>query len=200
MKYWFLLILGLIIIGYGFTMENEQPLFMMEINTGYSIGINQPNAIPIDIKIIYPYNRFGFTLEAGMAISDDIGYRLFLGPTFFVINNPKIRLPISIGYDINGINNNNILHGIGIISSFNYRLNNMFYFTVNLNINYAFNESYNEIVGYKDAAIGIDLNGNKIYAIGPNGNPILTTPIMEKRNNFGNYIHIRPTIGIGIQF
>jgi len=45
-----------------------------------------------------------------------------------------------------------------------------------------------------------DENGNKIYPIDKNGNPRLTTRVMENKNHFGNYIHIKPTISIGFQF
>jgi hypothetical protein len=108
-------------------------------------------------------------------------------------------VPVSLGLDVTGDRNNSYL-GIGGIVSFNYSIGKNMYVGVNVEINYDFNHPYEERVGYKDAAIGVDENGNKIYPMDPHGNPIKYTPVMENRNHIGNNIYIKPTIGIGWQF
>jgi hypothetical protein len=186
--------------NFTFGLENELPSVLFEINTGYSLGIDLPGAVPLEAKLVYPFNWFGFTIEGGALFFDDIGYHLLLGPTFFVINNVKMRLPITLGFNITGTNKNNSYYGIGGIASFNYVITKNMYFGINLEINYNFNNPYEEIAGYRDAAIGVDEEGNKIYPLGPGNQPIKFMPMMETKDHFGNYIHIKPTIGIGMQF
>jgi len=189
MKIKFFVVISLVFITNIFAQENETPAFLIELNTGYAIGINMPSSVPIEIKMVYPYNRFGFTIETGILLADNIGFHLFLGPTIFILNNPKIRIPVSLGFDIAILDKNKFYYGIGGIISFNYSLNKNIYCGFNLEINYNFNNPYNEIVGYKDAAIGMDENGNKIYPIDREGNPVLYMPILENRDHFGNNIY-----------
>jgi hypothetical protein len=107
-------------------------------------------------------------------------------------------LPFSLGFDLK-INDTPYL-GLGSILAFNYSLTKNIYLGINAEINYYINNPYEEITGHKDAAIGIDENGDKVYQIDGKGNPILTTPIIETKNHFGSYIHIKPTIAIGRQY
>ena len=118
-----------------FAQENEMPAFLIELNTGYAIGIDMPNSVPIEIKMVYPYTRFGFTVETGILLADDIGFHLFLGPTVFIVNNPKIRIPVSLGFDITVINKDKLFYGIGGIVSFNYSINKNIFCGFNLEIN-----------------------------------------------------------------
>jgi hypothetical protein len=201
MKHTLFIILALIFIGSGFSQENKTSDFLVELNSGYSIGINLPSAMPIELKLVYPFSRFGFTVEGGtfLLFEESPGYHIFFGPTFFVINNQKIRIPISLGVDITGYKNNLYL-GAGGIVSFNYSLSKYLYAGINIEVNYDFISPYDKIIGYKDAAIGVDEGGNKIYPIDSKGNPIKTTPITEKKYHFDNNIYLKPTIAIGMQF
>jgi hypothetical protein len=111
-----------------FGLENEIPSILIELNTGYSIGIHLSNSVPIELKLVYPFKLFGITLEVGSLLSNNIqAYHIFLGPTFFAINNQKIRIPISLGLDILGNRNKEIYFGIGGIGAFNYSLTKTIY-------------------------------------------------------------------------
>jgi hypothetical protein len=187
--------------GFTFGLEKEMPNVLIELNTGYAVGIELPNSVPIELKLVYPFTLFGFTLETGALLSDAVqSMHIFLGPTFFIINNSRIRVPISLGIDLVADNKNNSYFGIGGIVSFNYSITKNMFCGINIEINYDFSNPYEEIVGYKDATIGVDENGNKIYPVGPGGDPIYYTPVMENKNHIGNNFYIKPTIGIGIQF
>ncbi|MDR1956001.1 MAG: hypothetical protein LBQ30_04025 [Treponema sp.] len=180
---------------------NEIPSILLEINTGYSGGIDLPNSIPIEFKLVYPFKRFGFTLETGVLLSEDTnGFHIFMGPTIFFINNSKFRMPLSLGIDLLINHKSNFYAGIGGILSFNYVVSKNLYIGVNFELNYDLNNPYEEIVGYKDAAIGVDENGNKIYPMDNQGDPIKLYPIMENKDHIGNNIYIKPTICLGIQF
>ncbi|MDR2393930.1 MAG: hypothetical protein LBD93_07235 [Treponema sp.] len=195
------IILFFALAGFTFGSEEETPNVLIELNTGYAIGIELPNSVPIELKLVYLFTRFGCTLQAGSLLSDDIrAIHIFLGPTFFAINNPKIRIPISVGIDVLSSNKNDSYFGIGGIISLNYSITKNIFCGINIEMNYDFNNPYEETVGYKDASIGVDENGNKIYPIGPGGNPIYYTPIRENKNHIGNNFYIKPTVGIGMQF
>jgi hypothetical protein len=200
MKKFISIILFLLLIGSAFGSEDEMPSVLVELNTGYAFGIELPNSMPIELKLVYPFRRFGCTLEAGTIFSNDVqAIHIFIGPTFFAINNSQIRVPISLGLDVL-TNTNSSYFGVGGIVAFNYSIMKNIFIGINVEISYDFNHSYEETVGYRDAAIGVDENGNKIYPLGSGGNPIYYTPIMENKNHIGNNIYIKPTIGIGIQF
>jgi len=203
MKKIILIVLFIICINNLFSQESGKPGILIELNTGYAIGINLPNAVPVKIKLVYPFMHFGLTFEGGILFDEDNGSQLFFGPAFFIINNPRIRVPISLGLDLCTINKSNY-YGIGGIISFNYVFKKNMYFGANLSINYYLNNLYEEVTGYRDAAIGVVIgdDGNQyiLYPMDNNGNPIKIRPIMEKKNHFGNYIHIKPTVSIGFQF
>jgi hypothetical protein len=195
------IILFFVLTGSVFGVDEEIPSLLLEINTGYAFGIELPNSIPIELKLVYPFRRFGCTLEAGTLLSGDArAIHIFIGPTFFVINNPQIRMPISLGLDVLANYNKSSYFGIGGIVSFHYSITKNIFIGTNVEISYDFNHSYEETVGYSDAAIGVDENGNKIYPLGPGGNPIYYTPIRENKNHIENNFYIKPTIGVGIQF
>jgi hypothetical protein len=187
-----------------FSLDNDDPFMFIELNSGYAIGIDTDNAIPLELKLIYPYNRFGLTVELGALFSEEeTGFHFFIGPTFFIINTPKIRFPVSLGFDFMHLKT--VYYGIGGIASFNYSLTKNIYIGINAEINFYFNNRYEEIVriDQKDASIGIDpITGNKIYPMDKDGNPIYYsyTPIKENRDHYGAYFHIKPTITIGFQF
>ncbi|MDR3342539.1 MAG: hypothetical protein LBT14_07095 [Treponema sp.] len=150
-----------------FGLDNETPSVLIELNTGYAIGIELPHSVPIEFKLVYPFTLFGFTLEVGTELSKDEGsaFHILFGPTVFVINNSKMRIPITIGLDLLA-NKNNTYLGLGGIIGYNYSITKNIYLAINIEINYDFNNLYEETVGYKDAAIGVDEYGNKIYPIG----------------------------------
>jgi hypothetical protein len=190
MKKTIILIIYLTLVGYIFGLENETPSILVELNTGYAIGIDLPSSVPIEIKLVYPFTHFGLTLEAGPLISPDItGIHIFFGPTFFAINNAKIRLPISIGVDMNYKNDS--YFGVGGIIGFNYVLAKYLYVGINVEVNYDFSHPYNEKVGERDEYY-LDTNDGVVKN--------RTVPIMENKNHIENNIYIKPTVGIGIQF
>ncbi|MDR2446529.1 MAG: hypothetical protein LBD58_04455 [Treponema sp.] len=55
-----------------FALKNEAPSVLMELNTGYAFGVELPDAIPIELKLVYPFTRFGLTLESGVLLSDNL--------------------------------------------------------------------------------------------------------------------------------
>jgi hypothetical protein len=190
-----------------FGLENETPSFLMEVNTGFAAGIEMPGFVPAAIKFVYPYARFGFTMEAGGLFSNEKrAFNLFLGPAFFVVNNPKIRMPVSLGFNLLlGEGKKGTYYGIGGIFSVNYSLTRNIYAGINIGIDYNFDNPYEEVVriNRKDAAIGIDpTTGNKIYPVDKDGNPVYetNTPVKENRNHIGNYVYIKPTIAVGVQY
>jgi hypothetical protein len=204
MKKMFFILLFILSVSSIFSLDDEIPSVLIELNSGYAFGENVDNAIPIEFKLVYPYTRFGITVEGGTLLhSGSTGVHFFIGPTLFIINNPKIRFPISLGFDL--LAQNTIYYGLGGIISFNYSLTKNIYVGINTEVNYYFNTPYKEVVriDVNDASVGIDpITGNKIYPIDKDGNPIYYTytPIKENKNHFGTYIHIKPTMAIGIQF
>jgi len=155
MKKYILLILFAVCVTNAFSRDFiEEPAYLLELETGYAFGINLQNSVPIEIKMVYPIFRFGFTLESGILLGENIGFHFFLGPTFFIINNTRMRVPLSIGLDLCTINNN-LYYGLGGIISYHYVLHKNIYVGVNFSINYNINNPYEEIVGFKDAAIGV---------------------------------------------
>lgn len=193
-----LLIFGSVAV---FGLDNETPSVLIEANSGYAIGVNLPNAVPVELKLVYPFSRFGFTVELGPLFLHEkaVGYHTFFGPTLFMINNSKIRVSLSLGPDMMG-NKTKSYYGIGGLVSFNYSLTKNVYIGVNFEANYDFLTQEEEITGYEDAAIGVDENGNKVYPIDNHGNPVKLTPVTKNKNVIGNNIYIKPTIGIGWQF
>jgi hypothetical protein len=187
-----------------YSLDDELPTVLIELNSGYAFGKDLDSSMPIELKLVYPYTLFGFTVEFGPSLnSNSTGMHCFIGPTLFIINNPKIRLPISLGFDL--FYQNTIYYGLGSIISFNYSLTRNIYVGINTEINLHFNNPYEEVVRIdeKDASVGIDpITGNKIYPIDKNGDPIYYTytPIKETKDHFGSYMYIKPTIAIGIQF
>ena len=188
-----------------FGQEAETPSVLIELNTGYAFGINMDSSLPIELKMVYPYTRFGITIEGGALLHSDnkAGVHFFVGPTLFIINNPKIRLPISVGFDL--MVKNSTYFGLGGIVSFNYSLAKNLYLGINTEVNFYINHPYEEAVGIdtKDASIWTNpITGKKVYLTDKNGKNIevIYAERKEMKNHFGRYIHIKPTIAIGIQF
>lgn len=199
MKKSIFLFLFFIIACAVFAQENNLPVFMVEFNTGYAAGINLDNAIHLDAKITYPFQKFGFVLEAGSLFTPDKpSFHFFLGPMYFFINDKNWRVPLAIGFDL--VNGETLYLGLGSIISVHRRLTKHIYTGLNLRITYAFNNEYEEVTGYKDAAIGVDKNGDKIYPIGSDGTPVLLSPIRERKSHWGSYVYVKPSILIGLQF
>ncbi|MCL2181021.1 MAG: hypothetical protein FWB83_07825 [Treponema sp.] len=198
MKKFIIFSLFLIISHTAFSQNDTQPVFIIEANAGYSIGINTDSAIQFDVKFIYPYHRFGIILEVGgFFIPDNITFHCFLGPMYKIIDNNKWRLPVALGLEF--YQGKTLFYGIGGIISAHYLFSKHFYVGLNIGITYAFNNVYEEITGYRDASIGVDGSGNKVYPIGPGGAPILQTPIRERKDHYGNYFFIKPSFLIGVQ-
>jgi hypothetical protein len=81
----FLLILFAIISYIAFAQDNDLSKFMVEADVGYTIGINLESAMQIDVKLIYPYKRFGLVLEAGsMILSEKKAIHFFIAPLSFL--------------------------------------------------------------------------------------------------------------------
>jgi hypothetical protein len=172
-----------------FSQNNDLPAFMLELNTGYSVGINLDNAVQIDIKLIYSFERFGFAVEAGSLFSTDYSaFHLFLAPIYYFINADKWRLPLAVGLDF--INDKTSYIGIGGVIAIHYRLAKYIYTGFNIGITYAFNNIYDELTGYKTTVTNFDDGTSKTQ----------TTPIYESKNHYGNNFYIKPSLVIGLQF
>ena len=166
---------------------------MSKANAGYAIGINLDNATQIDLKIMYPYQRFGFALEAGTILTPNkASTHVFLGPMIFFINNENWRVPLALGFDL--IHGKTLYYGVGGFLSVHRRLVNHFYAGLNLGITYAFNNVYDELTGYQNKKeIVDDGTGNAVFVD-------RTVPIFERKNHYGSYIYFRPSFLIGLQF
>jgi hypothetical protein len=175
-----------------FGQETERPIVMYEAGSGYNIGINMDGAIPLEIRMTIPFDDFGFILAGGVDFAENNGGHGFIGGTYFIFNNDKVRLPISLGFSISGNQRDSYL-GISGLVSYHYVLAKDIYIGFNVEINYNFNHRYTDIIGNGE---GMATNGVDGW-----GNPITTfpSPKAEVVDHWGNYINIRPTICIGYQ-
>jgi len=177
----------------GYIFAENLPAFMVETNVGYAVGVNLNNAMQIDTRLYYSFERFGFAIEAGSLFTTDYSvFHLFLGPMYYFINNEKWRLPIILGFDF--MKNETDYLGAGAVIALHYRFTKYFYTGVNLGITYAFDNIYDEITGYKTEAY--------TYIDG-SGNPQLgkrNVPVMESKHHYGNNFYFKPSLVIGLQF
>ena len=169
---------------------------MAEVNAGYSIGINLDSAIEINIKAIYPlqtFQKFGLILEAGGLLTpDEFTFHLFAAPYYTIINNENWRVPIALGFEL--YHGKSLYYGIGGNISLHRRLTKNIYVGVNLGLTYAFDNIYNEFIGYDiKKEIIDDGTGNAMFADRP-------VPVYERKNHYGSYIYIKPSLTIGFQF
>jgi len=190
-KKFFILLLIFINISL-FGQDTEEVYFMLEMGSGYNIGINMDSSVPLEFRMIMPIVNFGFLLSGGIDYATNNGWQLFIGGTYFAISKENMRLPISIGFSYSENNKNSYL-GIGGIVSYHFVFSRYLYLGFGLALNYNFRNLYNEIVGNGK---GLPQNG-----IDNKGNTITTfpTPKTEIINHWGDYINIRPTISIGYQ-
>ena len=176
-----------------FSQSNNLLSFMIETNVGYAIGINLDNAVLVDAKIMYPVERFGVALEAGSIFTpDEASFRFFIGPMLFLINNENWRVPIVLGFDL--FHGETLYYGIGGFVSVHRRLTKHIYAGINLGITYAWNNVYDVLTGYETKKEVVDDGtGNAVFVD-------RQVPVFESKNHRGNYIYIRPSIAIGLQF
>lgn len=169
--------------------SDDLPAFMVELNAGYSLGINLNNATQADIRLYYSFEKFGFTIEAGGLFSTDYSaFHLFLAPIYYFINNDKWRLPLAVGLDF--INDKTYFIGIGSFIAIHYRLTKYIYTGFNLGVTYAFNNIYEELTGYKKTITNFDDGTSKTQ----------TTPIYEIKDHYVNNFYFKPSLIIGLQF
>ena len=175
-----------------FTQENI-PTFMFETNVGYAVGVNLDNALCFDVRITYPYEKFGFVLEAGSIFTPNKNsFHVFIGPMMFLLDNEKWRIPLSLGFDF--FQGETSYYGIGSIISGNFKFTKNLYAGLNLGIAFAFNNIYTEITGYKTSKEVVDDGtGNAVFVE-------RTTPILENKDHWGIYIYFKPSALIGLQF
>jgi hypothetical protein len=166
---------------------------LIETNGGYSIGIDLPNGMPIEVKVSYPiFKKFGLMLEAGsLTAKESSGFHLLVGTTFFIANNDKFQIPVSFGYDFLTYDNKKY-NGIGVILAYNHLLTKSFYLTGSVDFGYNFYQSYQSVIGYesKQTLIGKTKGGEEVYQ---------STPIQITKDikSFENLFYIKPKIGIG---
>jgi hypothetical protein len=186
------IILIVLVSCYAFGQESEKPIVMYEIGSGYGFGINMNSAVPLELRITYPWENFLFTLSGGVDFADKIGGHAFLGAGYFIINTDNMRLPFSLGLNLSG-NNNHLYLGIAGMISYHYVITDNFYVGINLEATYNINDNYSDITANGK---GFGTNG-----IDGSGNPITTFPSPEttRLNHWGTYINIKPTISIGYQ-
>jgi hypothetical protein len=171
-----------------FSYTDELPAFMIETDTGYATGINLDNAVHVDIKLLYPYTRFGFVIEAGGLFSAEHSiFHSFLGPMVFIVNNANWRIPLALGVDI--LMADTAYFGVGSILSVHRRLSNYIYTGLNFEFIYAFDNIYRELTGYETTVIRFDDGTTKTQ----------TVPKFESKNHIGNNFYFKPSILIGLQ-
>ena len=130
-----------------YSQSNNLPSLLVEANAGYALGINLDNAMQIDAKLMYPFQRLGFAIEVGAVLTPDkTTAHVFLGPMLFLLNNEKWRIPIALGFNL--LNGESFRYGIGGFISLHRRLLNHLYVGFNLGISYAFVQNYTEVIGY----------------------------------------------------
>jgi len=176
-----------------YTPTDTPPFFMVESSAGYALGVNLDNAAFFGLRLIYPFERFGFIIEGGGMFSQgESAFHFFLGPMVYIVNAPQWRVLLSLGLDIVG--RETTILGVGSTLSFHRRLGNLLYAGVNLGIVYAFNHIYEVRTGYRTSrVIEDDGAGNPVFAY-------RTIPVYENRSHFGNRFHFRPSLLIGMQF
>ena len=145
----------------------------------------------VDVKFIYSYQRFGLVLEAGNLFTNESSVHIFMGPMINIINTEKLRVPLTIGFDL--FHGNTLFYGVGGTASIHYILTKRLYLGLNAGFSYVFNNVYNEITGYNTIREVVDDGmGNPVFAD-------RNVPIIERKNHFGNYFYFRPSILIGIK-
>ena len=176
-----------------YTPTDTPPFFMVESSAGYALGVNLDNAAFFGVRLIYPFERFGLIVEAGrMFPQNSSAFHFFLGPMMYFVNDPQLRVLLSLGLDIMG--GETTVLGIGSTLSIHRRLGNFLYAGINLGIVYAFNHIYEVRTGYRtNRVIEADSAGNPVFAY-------RTVPVYENKNHFGNRFHFRPSLLIGMQF
>jgi len=173
-----------------FGQGNETPFAMYEIGSGYSIGINRDNSVPLEIRMVIPFGNFGIMVSGGADFVKENGGHAFLGVSYFVFNTKSMRVPVSLGFGISG-NQKHFYMGFSGMASYHYMFTKNIYAAFTVEVNYSFNDRYNDIVGN---GAGSPANG-VVYPI-----TILPAPKTEETNHFGSYVYIKPTICIGYQF
>jgi hypothetical protein len=82
-----------------------------------------------------------------------------------------------------------LYYGIGGMLSAHYRLLKNFYIGGNLGITYAFNNVYDEFVGFETKTTKYN-----------EATFTQTVPVFERKSHYGSYFYLRPSLVIGIQF
>jgi len=174
MKKIFLVFIILFLSGFAYSQD---PLsIFVETSAGYSIGINIDGAFQMDLRMTTLLGKYGLMFEYGGAFSPgNPSFHLYLGPAMLVYSNGNWKIPLSIGFDI--FSGNTIYYGFGAAASAQYKFSKYFYTGFNFGITYAFNNVINEV-------IAISSQGPKIV----------------KKDRFGSYVYLRPSIVIGAQF
>jgi hypothetical protein len=132
-KFVYVIILGLAAFC-AFGQGDEKPLVMYELGSGYSVGINTNNSVPLEFKMIIPFGNFGFMLSGGADFAESSGGHGFIGATYFVINNDKTRIPVSLGFSISGNEKHSYIGFSGLVS-YQYILTNNIYIGFNMEMN-----------------------------------------------------------------
>jgi hypothetical protein len=178
-----------------FAQDTDSLSFMIEFSIGYAVGVNLDNATFFDVKLLYPFGRFGYAVELGGILSTDERLaHAFLGPMVLIVDTQKLKVPFIVGVDLLGIiGGKTTWLGIGGIVAAHYSLNKTTYLGINFEATYAMNNRYEEIVGYQTNRETVDDGtGNAVFV-----NRII--PITEMKSHYGNNWYIKPSILIGYQ-
>ena len=192
----FVVVIALIAIANPlFSKINESPAFMIESGAGYAVGINLDNAAFFGIRLIYPFERFGFVVETnGMLVQGNLFSHIFIGPMMYFVNSPQWRILLNLGLDVKG--RGTTILGIGSTISAHRKLGRALYAGFNLGVVYAFSHIHEVQAGYRTDRVLVEYPPNS-------GNAIFidrVIPIYETRNHFGNRLQFRPSLSIGLQF
>jgi hypothetical protein len=165
----------------GYAFSDDLPAFLIEANSGYSLGINLNNAMQFDVRLYYPIRKFGLAVEGGGLFTQSNSlFHFFIGPVMHFVNTPQWRVPVILGIDI--MVGKSAHFGIGGTVSVHRRLAKYFYAGLNLGIVYAFYHAYDEITGYR------------------NNQELADVPIIENNKGFGNSLYLKPSLVVGLQF
>ena len=168
----------------------DTPYFMINLNTGYSVGVNIADGIQYNMNLFYPGERVGLAVEIGVLnIENSNFFHFFAGPMIFLYNSVKWRVPLALGLDILG-GDNSAYHGIGCLMSAQYVMSSNFYLGINLGFSYLLNNLFPVQTGTRQVS-SLSADGTIVTQ---------TTPVLENKNHIGTRFHIRPSILIGFQY
>lgn len=195
MKKTAVLVLFLLICSPLFSQSEDFPFLMYDFGGGYAIGAQPGDMGFFDLSMRFPFGRLGLTAQAGGLFGGESPmFRLFFGPTLYVVNTRQWRLMADLGLDM--MLEKSYWLGLGVYFGVHRILSKNLYAGIGIGAVYVFDHVYKEITGYSSQKV-IEQNPNS-----PNYGQIVTkvTPIEENRDHFINRFLFKPSVVFGWQF